>query len=241
MSSSPSHALTCGFADPGRAVAAACWRRGEESGGLVMAEGAVSPAQVEFEDKPAAVRLRAYADDASVTAELRVHTLVLPAGPGAYPDPRIGEAEVEFEQRCATRSIVCPAQVTRWSSDPLEGNDLVRHLALPLADDGELICVARRQTGATEHGDEEMGAWRLSAEEETVGEFEEVLLSTQYDRKGRPTRVGLELWPRGDELGAMRPAGVAIGAVETERCSLALLDTSSEGYKGIGSYLIWRR
>ncbi len=70
--------------------------------------------------------------------------------------------------------------------------------------------------------------------------FGEALISTEYDAAGRPTRAGLELWPVESDAPPGRAAGTRMGGVEEERTAAALLDAAVEGFRGIGSYLLWR-
>jgi hypothetical protein len=226
-----SDALIWGFADLGRAAAGLAWRKGEESVGVLMIEGETSAAEVAVEGER---ELRLDCGDRFVVAAFRPQSeSELESGASA----QVGVTEVELGRRL----LVCPAQISHVPERLLESSELLRHLAVPLGDDGELICTARRPGEVAEHGDERVEAVRFGPEQERE-EFGEVLLSTQFDGGGRPTRIGLELWPRDEgELGPLRAAGVVIGGAESEHVLAALLETSSEGRTGIGSYLIWRR
>jgi hypothetical protein len=226
-----SEALIWGFADLGRAVAGLAWRYGDDSAGVLMVEGEVSAAEVAFERDE---ELRLAWGDWFASAAFKPQTEF---GLRSGASGRVGLAEVELGRR----ALVCPAQISRVPGELLDDSELLRHLSAPPGEEGQLICSARRPLGVAEHGDEEVEAIRLGSEGEQE-EFGEVLLSTQYDGDGSPTRIGLELWPREEgEVGPMRAAGVAIGATHSEHTSAVLLDVSCEGRKGIGSYLIWRR
>ena len=89
------------------------------------------------------------------------------------------------------------------SKDPQRPN-----IVLILADGG-LICVATAAPqGTTKHSEEET----VSAVSHPRGyiEFEEVLLSTEYDGAGRQIRATLELWPASDEIAVLHGAGSVI-------------------------------
>ena len=226
-----SDAFIWGFADLGRAAAGLAWRSGDESVGLLMVDGETSPAEVAVEGER---ELRLDCRDRFVVAAFKPQDETeLKSGVSA----QVGVTEVELGRRL----LVCPAQISRLPGRLLEGSELLRHLVVPLGDDGELICTAQRPSEVAEHGGEQVDAVRFGPEQERE-EFGEVLLSTQFDGGGSPTRIGLELWRRDEgELGPLRAAGVVTGGAEAAHVSAALLDTSSEGRTGIGSYLIWRR
>jgi hypothetical protein len=238
--------LLCGFADPAGGIAGSCWRLGDETGGVLLAGDAAIPAEAELLDEGNLLRLKLSAGGASCEGTLSPHPAPVDLnGPGDEPieiSAAICRATVEFEHQGRSRSLSCPGHLTSWRRDPLEGSDLLRHLAVPLAEAGAVLVVARRPAGAKEHGDEEIGAWRLD-EEGGAEAFGEALLSTQYDDGARHTRAGLELWPAGEEDEALplRAAGTRIDGGESNGISVAFLATSSEGRTGIGSYLIWRR
>lgn len=233
-------ALVFGLADPGRAVVAACWRLGEEVGGLLWIEGESTAVQIEFQERGADLELSLKSPEASARMTFAPQLALESSAQQAWLGV-VGVSEVAFERNGRERTLTCPAQVSRWSGDPLDGADLLRHVWLSLGEGDQLLCAARRPRGTAEHGEEETAAWR-ARRDHGAGAFEEALLSTQYDGEGRPTRIGLELWPEAeDELGPTRAAGVVIGGSQTEHTSAVLLDISCEGQKGIGSYLIWRR
>jgi len=243
-----SDALICGFADLGRVVAAVCWQREGDSGGALMLNGTAATAEVDFDfsEEYGSWRVRARTEHGSATAVVGTAGGVLFTNPGPLEEMGAGRADVEFRPGGEGRRLACPAQLSRWSGEPLGESDLLRHVALPLGPDEQLVSLAERPAGACEHDEEAALAWRIPSGEGKPGDgspdFSEALLSTQYNGQGRPTRIGLELWPRGeDEPGPTRAAGVTIGGAHTERTSAALLDTSCEGRKGIGSYVIWRR
>jgi hypothetical protein len=135
------------------------------------------------------------------------------------------------------RTLQCFGHVSRWSADPSDGTGIFRHLAIERSD-GALILVVARGEGA-EHGAEKTAAWLLDREGGFTA-FSEALLSTQYDKAGRHTRAGLELWPDEEEVPPMRAAGTRLGGTDADGLSAAFLRCSSEGSEGLGSYLIGR-
>src|SRR3989442_521947 len=70
-------------------------------------------------------------------------------------------------------------------------------LARERGDPALLVATAWGEPGAEGHGEERIAAWRIDAEGQG-SRYDEALISTQYDGEGRPTRVGLELWPGED-------------------------------------------
>jgi hypothetical protein len=241
VSASGPEAIVCGFADPGGAVAGACWRFGGAEGGVLLAGDAVSGAEAEISDADGPLRLRLAAGEASCEVSLAPRpaaiALELPGGEPAGLAAAVCGAEVEFELEGRERSLRCEGHLTSWEREP--DAERLRHLAIPLGEDGLVLLVA---TGSGEsHGDELVAAWRLDPEGGAVP-FGESLLSTQYDSEGHQTRTGLELWPAEDsEAPPMRASGTAIGVAGDGGVAAALMRTSSEGRTGVGDYLIRRR
>ncbi len=118
--------------------------------------------------------------------------------------------------------------------------ELTRDLTIILADGG-LICVATAAPrGTTKHSEEEA----VSAVSHPRGyiEFEEVLLSTEYDGAGRQIRATLELWPASDEIAVLHGAGSVISGctanVGDRQINTALFRWSLDGHLGLGRYEI---
>jgi len=143
------------------------------------------------------------------------------------------------------RTFQCPGHLSRWASDPLEGTGRFRHLAVDAAEGSLLLLCSGGAPGIDDHGEEEAAAWLLDSEG-GITAFGEALLSSQYDDAGRPTRIGVELWPEGEEqtarAGATRAAGTRLGGTEAASpgVTAALFRCSTEGTEGLGRYLIWR-
>ncbi len=243
MSPEGSAALVCGFADPGGAVAGACWRLGGRHGGVLFAGDAVTGAEAEISDADGALRLKLSAAEADCEATLAPRpdavSLEGPDGAPAGLAAAICTAQVEFELAGRRRSLSCDGHLTTWEREP--DGEALRHLAVPLGADGLVLLVATRPPGAEGHSGEQVSAWRLDPEG-GASPFAEALLSTQYTGEGRHTRAGLELWPVGNgETHPMRAAGVSVGVAGVGGVAAAILRTSSEGRPGLGEYLIWQR
>ena len=243
-------ALVCGFADEATALAAVAWLLPGESGGLLVHEGDASVREAAIEGGEGDLEVRLKGDGVSCVATLTprpgISTLADDgsgeAGAAAGLSAASCAARVRFGSNGNGREIDCAGHLTRWSTDPLEGAGVLRHLTFPAPDGGLLVVAASRDPGADNHGDERVHAWRLDAEGQATS-FGEALLSTQYDENGTQTRAGLELWPAEGEAPPMRAAGFVHEetAARLGRVSAALLHTSTEGIEGMGAYLLWRR
>lgn len=109
--------------------------------------------------------------------------------------------------------------------------------------DGGLICLAAAAPSATgEHGHEET----VAAITHPGGyiEFDEVLLSTEYDSAGRQTRATLELWPATEDVAALHGAGSVVtgctAKIGDAVVNTALFRWSLDGHVGLGRYEITR-
>lgn len=118
-----------------------------------------------------------------------------------------------------------------------------RDLTIILADGGLICATSTRPPGVTRHSDEET----IAAISHPGGyiEFEEVLLSTEFDEAGRQRRATLELWPATDEIAALHGAGSVItgctAKVGGARINTALFRWSLDGHLGLGRYEITRK
>ena len=234
--------LVCGFSDIASGLGGLAWRLAG-GGGLLLNGGEVAAAEAEISGDDQSPVLKLEAGGTTVEAELAPHT-----EPAAL-EPAEGKAATEV--RAATcsatvkhdgRTVQCPGHLSAWEKDPLEGAGTFRHLAIEAQDGSLMLVLALGLPGAEGHGDEETEAWTLDAEGSATA-FGEALLSTQYDGAGSPTRLGLELWPQGEEqtvrAAATRPSATRIGGTD-DGLSAALFRTHTDGTEGIGSYLVWR-
>jgi hypothetical protein len=249
MSDEGPAAIVCGFSDLAAGLGGLAWTLGGR-GGLLLSSNEVREADVGLSPEDEGVRLEMRTEAAEVEA-----TLV--PGAGAVEPRSVGTTEppggtLEAAICTATvrskgwgRTFQCPAHLSRWATDPLEGAGRFRHLAVEAAEGSLLLLCSRGNPGAENHGEEEAAAWLLEPEGGAVA-FGEALLSTQYDDAGLPTRAGLELWPEGEEqtarAAATRAAGTRLGGTNPvdEGVTATILHCSTEGAEGVGSYLIWR-
>ena len=232
-----SDAIVCGFWDAESGLAGIAWALAGASGCVLRRPDEtpeVAAAAIAGDDEPA-VRIEAGGE--TVEAKLK---------PRSKPSPLPGfEAEAALVRAAvkggAVRKAKCEGYVIRWAADPTEAAGLLRHLALPAAEDSVLIAISSAEPGAPDHSAEACSAWLLDPEGGSAA-YPEALVSTQYDAAGLQTRVGVELWSGEDDAPPMRGAGtVAGGATALDGVSAALLDSSVEGHRGAGGYLIWRR
>ena len=237
---SPPGAVVCGFSDPAAEIAGLAWSLGGAEGGLLLAAGEVHAAAARITPGDGATELSLEAPIASCEARLEATPASLPAGGGPQGvEAARASASFELTKGGASGSKQCDGHLTRWDADLADGASVVRHLALPALDGSLLVVISIRPKGADEHADELAGAWMLGGDKAVP--FGEALLSTEYDALERPTRAGLEAWPVEGDAPPARAAGVRLGGVEEEQIAAAILDSSVEGFRGIGSYVLWRK
>lgn len=140
-----------------------------------------------------------------------------------------------------TIELDCPGVLHSRGESPEERrNELSRDLTIVLSDGGLVCATAARQPGSGRHSAEET----LAAILHPGGylEFEQVLLSTEYDESGRQRRATLELWPQSDEISALHGAGSVISGctakVGETTINTALFRWSLDGHSGLGRYEI---
>jgi hypothetical protein len=108
---------------------------------------------------------------------------------------------------------------------------LLRSLSATLEDGSLLAIAAARPEGAGGHGEEAATAVLLDPEG-AVTRFDDPLVSTEYDREGRPRRIGVELWGSDADGAPLRGAGTLIGPA----ADVALLRFTLDGTPGTASY-----
>ena len=115
-----------------------------------------------------------------------------------------------------------------------------RDATVILADGGLISLAGVRATGSDGHGEEEIAA-AISHPGGYV-EFNDVLLSTEYDGAGRHRRATLELWPASDEIAGLHGAGNVVAGctakVDGATINTALFRWSLDGHLGMGRYEI---
>jgi hypothetical protein len=235
-------ALVCGFSDLASGLAGLAWSL-ESRGGLLLRDDEVREANPEITRDGAAtrVKLSSEAGEAEATIAPRTGSLDLATAEGSPPPGGGLEASLctaTLKPAGEDRTLQCFGHLSRWEQNPVGEEATFRHLAIESSDGFLLLVVALGERGA-DHGAEEIAAWRLDPEG-GVMTFTEALLSTQYDREGRHTRTGLELWPGEGEAPPMRAAGTRLGGGSAGDIGAALLRCSTEGSEGLGSYLVRR-
>lgn len=135
----------------------------------------------------------------------------------------------------------------RWSfytpveGDQLDSSAIFRHIVVETAE-GVIVCTAGGPEGISGHGEEHSNGTLRSGDEEV--QFEETLISTQYDGDGRPTRFGLELWPEDvdqtNRAAATRASGSLLGGARSGHTWAGLFRCHTNGFEGHSSYLLWR-
>ena len=236
--------VVCGFADVAAGVGGLAWDIGEP-GAVLLDDGEAKPASFAMEEGGDAATLEISAGDLTLEATLAPHTAEVPLADLDGSDPhgrRFSACAAEVRSSGGAKTFGCPGYIARWSSNPTEGAAVLRHLAIDRGGESFLIASALGQPGAAGHGEERAAAWLLEGERATP--FEEALISTQYDDSGRPTRLGLELWPQdadqSSRAAAVRVSGSSLGVVESGHSAAGLFGCHADGTEGFGSYLLWR-
>jgi hypothetical protein len=230
--------FVCGFGDPAAGAGGLAWDFGEP-GALLLSGGQARPGTFALEEGGDAVTLEIGADEARVEATLSPRTAEIPLGGEGGLTVVVCIADVSPTD--GSQSFRCPAQICRWSSDPLEGVGTFRHLGIDAGEESLLTVESRGEPGA-DHADERAGAWLIRGEEDAP--FEDTFISTQYDGQGAPTRFGLELWPeeaeRASRAAATRVAASSLGGASIGSVWAGLFRCHTDGSEGLGSYLLWR-
>ena len=131
---------------------------------------------------------------------------------------------------------------TRLESDPLQGAAVYRLIAIEAAEGATIVCTALGAQDIAGHA-EERTTGTLDAGDEQV-DYEETLISTQYDGAGDPTRFGLELWPvdadQTTRAAATRVSASLLGGARSGVAWAGLWRCHTDGVEGFGAYLLWR-
>lgn len=145
---------------------------------------------------------------------------------------------VEGERRI---DLDCAGVLHAREADP-PPNSTRRDLTVIL-EDGGLLCVAAAGPAGSERHSEEEAVAAISHPGGYI-EFDEVLLSTEYDGAGRQTRASLELWPATEHVAVLHGAGTAVSGCTAKLSSgvvnTALFHWSLDGHAGRGRYEITR-
>jgi hypothetical protein len=249
MSDGEPAAIVCGFSDLATGHAGLAWQLGG-GGGLLLSGNEVEVAEVGFVPEDQGMRVEMSSNGTEVEAMLAPSAgVVEPKSPdGAEPPGGALEGAIctaTVRSKGWGRTFQCPGHLSRWAADPLAGPGRFRHLAVEAAEGSLVLLCSLGAPRAENHGDEESAAWLLDGEG-GLSPFEEALLSTQYRDGGAPTRIGLELWPAGEDqsvrAAALRAAGTRLGGTDPadKGVTATLLRCSTAGSEGLGGYLIWR-
>lgn len=140
-------------------------------------------------------------------------------------------------------TLDCKGVIHRQDEPVREDAALSREATIILADGGLICLAAAAPSGNGEHGDEET----VAAITHPGGyiEFEQVLLSTEYDPAGRQKRATLELWPASEDVAALHGAGSVVTGCTAKiggaSVNTALFRWSLDGHLGMGRYEITRK
>lgn len=233
MSDEGAGGLVCGFGDLDAGLGALAWDL--DGGGAVLLRDRTASATAADISGDGEIRVKLAGED-PIEA-----TLSADRDPAPLSNPPVDSPRSSAPQAIARLSggtLTCRGHLTRWEESPLEGAGTFRYLAVERDQGSVLIATAWGEPGLEGHGQERISAWTIEAGG-SVQEFEEALLSTQYDRRQNPTRAGLELWP-GDDAPPTRVAASLIGGAEAGGAWAGILRCSGDGIEGLGSYLLWR-
>jgi hypothetical protein len=118
-----------------------------------------------------------------------------------------------------------------------------RAIGIVFDDGGLLALTAKLPPGGGEFGEEDVAAVLCGPDAAPV-EFEQALLSTEYDEDGVHRRATLELWLDAEAGQAVRGAGTLISSVSVRRDGLdseiAFFRWSVDGREGLGHYEVAR-
>lgn len=231
-------ALACGFGDVTSGLAGFAWDFGEPAAALLEGEEEAHLGNFGLEQGGDAATLEIAAGSATVEGVLAPEIEPILLEPAEHTGGALTVTLCAAEVRKGGETIECRGQISRWSGDPLRGVGTFRQLAIEGPDGALFVAVAAGGPGANGHGEESSSAWRIESDGRQ-SPFEEALISTQYSGSGRPTRVGLELWP-GEEAPPTRIACSVLGSAEFGSGWAVFLHARSDGAEGIGTYLLWR-
>jgi hypothetical protein len=154
-------------------------------------------------------------------------------------EARLARITGELIEGDRTIELDCPGVIhSRDGSAAASG--LSREVTIVLSDGGLICAATARQPGSKRHSAEEA----VAAISHPGGyiEFDQVLLSTEYDTAGRQRRATLELWPASEEVAALHGAGTVISGctakVGPARINTALFRWALDGHTGLGRYEI---
>ncbi len=175
----------------------------------------------------------------SVEIESQGDPILLSGELNGRREARLARIRGELVEGERTIELDCPGVLhsREGAESPV---NLSREVTIVLSDGG-LICVSSaRATDGDRHGEEEA----IAAISHPGGylDFDQVLLSTEYDSAARQRRATLELWPASDEVAALHGAGSVIAGctakVGEAHINTALFRWALDGHSGLGRYEI---
>lgn len=232
-------ALVCSFGDLASGLGGMAWHLGQ-AGGIELVENEVRAGSFALEEGGDAATLAISVGDEVLEAVLAPGIGPVPLEPaeGMGAPLLVTPSSAEVHPRGGGKTVECPGQISRWTTDPLESAGTFRHLTIAGPEGALVVAVAMGEQGAEGHGDERVSAWRVEADGQER-HFEEALISTQYDGEGLPTRAGLELWP-GEDSPPTRIACSLLGGTAAGGLWAGLFRCHTDGTEGLGSYLLRR-
>jgi hypothetical protein len=244
MSADQQAAIVCGFADVATGIGGLAWDIGAP-GAVLLGGGEARTASFAIEEGGDAATIEVTAGELTLAATLAPHTAEVPLADRDGRDSHgltFSACAAEVHSPEGSQTLRCSGYIARWQRDPLDGAAVFRQIVVERPGESFLIAAALGRPGSEGHGEEEAGGWLLEGENATA--FEEVLISTQYNGSGKPTRLGLELWPedadQSTRAAATRVSGSSLGVVESGNAAAGLFSCHADGTEGFGSYLLWR-
>ncbi|MFL5906263.1 MAG: hypothetical protein ACJ75Z_01540, partial [Solirubrobacterales bacterium] len=219
-------------------------------GGLAWDLGGAAAIQLEDDDvRTGSFAIEEGGDAATVAISSGDDVVEAVLAPGIDPVPlepeegtgaplTVTPCAAEVHPRGGGKTVECSGQISRWTTDPLEGAGAFRHLTIAGPEGALVVAIALGPQGLEGHGDERVSAWSIDADGHQ-SRFGEALISTQYDGDGRPTRVGLELWP-GEDSPPRRIACSLLGGADSGGLWAGLFRCQTDGAEGLGSYVLHR-
>jgi hypothetical protein len=234
--------FVCGFGDLEAGLGGLAWDLGEP-GALLLSAGEIRAATFALERDLETTTVEITADSETLEATLSPQRTLI-----EHPDPqnpvelRATACVAEVHPKGGSQTFECPGHNSEWVGDPLDGAAVLRYLTIGGAPDTQLIASARGTPGAEGHGSERAVGWLLTADSGVP--YEETLISTQYDKSGDPTRIGLELWPedadQSSRAAATRVSGSLLGGSRAGTVWAGLFRCHTDGTEGLGTYFLWR-
>jgi len=231
--------LVCSFGDLASGLGGMAWDLGQAAG-IELVGDEVRAGTFGIEEGGDAATVAIGAGDELLEAVLapQIEPVALEPVEGQGAALFVTPSSAEVHPRGGGRTVECPGQISRWTTDPLESAGTFRHLTIAGPEGVLVVAVAMGEQGLQGHGDERVSAWLVEADGQER-RFDEALISTQYDGEGRPTRAGLELWP-GEDSPPTRIACSLLGGTDAGDLWAGLFRCHTDGTEGLGSYLLRR-